>query len=82
MAKGRSLHQTGRAIVAHNLRRHRKRLGISQEELAALAGLHHNYVGSVERAERNVSVDNIDKLAAAVGVSAASLLTAPRATGR
>ena len=47
---------------------------LSQEALADLAGLHRTYVGSVERGERNVSIDNIDRLAEALSVSPAELL--------
>ena len=50
-------------------------LGLSQEELADLASLHRTYVGSIERAERNVSIDNIEKLAVALGLTAADLLS-------
>jgi transcriptional regulator with XRE-family HTH domain len=48
--------------------------GISQEALASLAGLHRTYVGSVERAERNVSIDNIERLARALEVTIADLV--------
>ena len=47
---------------------------LSQEDLAESANLHRTYVGSVERAERNVSIDNLERLAAAVGRSLPSLL--------
>lgn len=63
-----------RKILALNLRRLRAERGISQEELADLAGLHRTYVGSIERSERNVSIDNIAKLAAALKVEASDLL--------
>jgi transcriptional regulator with XRE-family HTH domain len=66
-----------RKILALNIRRLRAERGISQERLADLAGLHRTYVGSIERSERNVSIDNIAKLAAALKVEASELLKAP-----
>lgn len=48
------------------LRELRKKLGFSQEELGFRAGLHRTYIGSIERGEQNVSVDNIHKLAKAL----------------
>jgi len=51
----------------------RSRRGISQEELAGRAGLHRTYVSDVERGSRNVSLASIDRLAAALEVSAAQL---------
>jgi transcriptional regulator with XRE-family HTH domain len=64
-----------RHTLAHNLRRHRQDRGLSQEALADAAGLHRTFVGAVERSERNISLDNIEKLAMALGVSAAQLLS-------
>lgn len=52
----------------------RQRLGLSQEELAAICGLHRTYIGSIERGERNVSLQNIYVLAGALKTSAADLL--------
>lgn len=65
---------SARRIFAENLRKARLAKKLSQEDLAELANLHRTYVGSVERAERNVSIDNIERLAVALGVSPASLL--------
>ena len=47
--------------------------GWSQEDLADRAGLHRTYVGSIERGEQNLSLVNIEKLSATLGVSLAEL---------
>jgi transcriptional regulator with XRE-family HTH domain len=63
-----------RILFATNLRREREGQGLSQEALADLAGLHRTYVGSVERGERNISIDNIERLARALELDPADLL--------
>lgn len=52
----------------------RLRAGYSQEELAGKAGLHRTYMSDIERGERNVSVENIEKIAKALGVKSSDLL--------
>jgi transcriptional regulator with XRE-family HTH domain len=59
----------GRRVRGERLAR-----GISQEQLADLAGLHRTYVGSVERGERNVSLLNIVSIARALDVAPATLM--------
>ncbi|WP_087686552.1 helix-turn-helix domain-containing protein [Pandoraea sp. PE-S2R-1] len=61
-------------IFAKNVRRYRLALGISQEELAELAGVHRTYVGMLERSEKNVTIYNIERLAGALGVEPYQLL--------
>lgn len=61
-------------ILARNIRRLRHEIGISQEELAARAQLHRTYISSVERHERNVSLENIFRIAQALQVPAPRLL--------
>ena len=48
--------------------------GLSQEEFAARAGIHRNYVGEVERGQRNVAILNMARIARALNVTLASLL--------
>ncbi len=60
-------------LLGNAIKEQRYALGISQEELAALAGLHRTYVSEVERVERNPSIASIEKLAQALDVSFTSL---------
>lgn len=61
-------------IFAINMRLRRKQLGISQEKLAELAGLHRTYIGGIEQFLRNPSVKSMEKIAKALNTSV-SLLT-------
>ena len=62
------------AVFAANVRKKRLELGLSQEVLAESAGVHRTYIGMLERAEKNVTIYNIERLAAALGVPAFELL--------
>jgi ribosome-binding protein aMBF1 (putative translation factor) len=66
--------KTARQAFAANLRDTRKAQGLSQEDLAELADLHRTYVGSVERGERNISIDNMERLAQALNTTIQELL--------
>ena len=63
-----------RSILARNVRRLRGEMSLSQEELAAVSGLHRTYVGSVERGERNVTLSTLEAFSRALGVSVPALL--------
>jgi transcriptional regulator with XRE-family HTH domain len=67
---------TVRETLATNLKRLRKEADLSQEKLAELAGIHRNYLGGIERCERNVGLDNLGKIAEALSVTPADLLRA------
>jgi len=66
----RTLEALGRAV-----RRRREDLGLSQEALSARAGLHENYVGGVERGERNTSIINVLKLTGALELRPSELMS-------
>lgn len=60
----------GRAV-----RQRRQELAISQEELTSRAQLHRTYVGDIERGARNLSLENIEKIARALGLRMSSLFS-------
>lgn len=68
---------SARERLAIQMRVRRQYLGISQEKLAEMAGLHRTYIGGIERAERNVSIDNIEKIANALQFDVLNLLATP-----
>ena len=62
-------------IFANNVRKYRNEKGLSQEALADLAGLHRTYISAVERERRNISIENIENIAAALDIDAYRLFT-------
>ena len=63
------------ATLATNVRLLRKAKGWSQEELAAKCDLHRTYVGAVERAERNITLSSLERIAVALGSQPSALIT-------
>ena len=49
--------------LGQNIKRRRKALGYSQEELAERADLHRTYIGGVERGERNITIKSLSQIA-------------------
>jgi transcriptional regulator with XRE-family HTH domain len=56
------------------VRKYRVELQITQEELAERAGVHRTYIGMIERGEKNISLENINKLALALAIPMSQLL--------
>ena len=55
-------------VFGTNLRKYRTRLGVSQEKFAEICGLHRTYISDIERFQRSISLDNIQKIADALGI--------------
>ncbi len=62
-----------RIKLGKRIRELREKTGLSQEKLGFQAGIHRTYIGSIERGEQNVSIDNIHKLAKALKISLSEL---------
>jgi transcriptional regulator with XRE-family HTH domain len=68
------------ALVAWNLRRLRVKRVLSQESLAVDAGVDRSYVGRIERGVENPTVETLDRLAKALEVPTAELLSVPKSS--
>lgn len=55
------------------VRQYRLKIGLSQEELAARAEVHRTYIGMIERAEKNITLVNIEKIARALKIQVKDL---------
>jgi len=66
--------ETLRQVFARNVRLVRTNAGMSQEAMAAEAQLDRTFIGSLERGERNISIDNIERLARVIAVPPHELL--------
>lgn len=56
------------------VRAQREKLELSQEALASRAGVHRTYIGMIERAEKNITLENIEKIAKALSLRPRDLL--------
>lgn len=66
--------ETLRHVFARNVNAHRTQRRWTQQDLANLSGLDRTFIGHVELGRRNLSIDNIEKMATALGVPAWKLL--------
>lgn len=69
--------RSSRSNLASNLQLARTILKLSQEQLGLLCGLKRTYIGSLERCEMNPGIDNLDRIAAGIGVDSSVLILAP-----
>ncbi|MEW6608163.1 MAG: helix-turn-helix transcriptional regulator [bacterium] len=68
-----------RIKLGNRIRELRKALGLTQEELGERANLHNTYIGAVERGERNLSIESIEKIAKGLNIEINELFTFPPA---
>ena len=67
-------------VFGTNLRKYRNELGVSQEKFAEMCGLHRTYISDVERFRRSIALDNVQKIADALGVETYKLFIEERQT--
>lgn len=63
--------------IGSNIRKVRQERGLSQEGLAAIAGLHRAYIGQIERGEKSIGLQNLEKIANALNVDIRALVDNP-----
>lgn len=63
-----------RKVFGDNIKQIRLSKGLSQEKFAELCGIHRTYISDIECYQRNVSIDNIQKIADALGVASYLLI--------
>lgn len=55
-------------VFGTNLRKYRHKLGVSQEKFAEMCGLHRTYISDIERFQRSIALENVQKIADALGI--------------
>lgn len=65
-------------VFGTNLKKYRNELGVSQEKLAEMSGLHRTYISDIERFRRSIALDNIQKIADALGIETYKLFLEER----
>ena len=60
-------------VLGQRIRNYRTSKGLSQEKLAEFSGCHPTYIGQLERGEKNATIESIEKISAALGVSLSTL---------
>jgi transcriptional regulator with XRE-family HTH domain len=67
-------------LIGERIRNFRKEKGLSQEELAHIANLHTTYIGQLERGEKNATLESVEKVANALGISLENLFRSIRSS--
>ncbi|NLI59574.1 MAG: helix-turn-helix transcriptional regulator [Clostridium sp.] len=57
-------------VFGTNLKKYRTQLGVSQEKFAEMCGLHRTYISDIERFQRSIALDNVEKISKALGIEA------------
>lgn len=70
-----------RRVVGKQIKHYRELLNLSQQDLGGLCGLRRSYIGSVERGERNITIDNLERIARGLGLSPEKLLRTKTSVG-
>lgn len=68
------MHNNISEVIANNVRKLREERNLSQEKLAAEAGLHRTYIGMIERCEKNITVVSLERIAQALNVELIDLI--------
>lgn len=55
-------------VFAYNVKKYRNKMGLSQESFAEKAGLHRTYISALEREKRSIALENVQKIADALGI--------------
>jgi transcriptional regulator with XRE-family HTH domain len=63
-----------RIALGAAIRERRKQLGLSQDAFADLVGLHRTYIGGIERGERNLALDNLERISSALAIPMSALM--------
>ena len=69
------------SLTSHEVRHRREMMGISQESLAEMCGLHRTYIGAIERGERNMTLSTLLKLADALDCELSELIPTRKSIG-
>ena len=68
-------------VFGNNLRKYRERKNISQEKFAEMAGLHRTYISDIERFQRSISLNNVQKIADALEIETYKLFEEEKDNG-